>query len=83
MAFHTRPTEAYIKGLLGTDDAKPVTIISADALSSASHADLYYVAETLSALILQNSNDMDVAWLVLCGTFGVHQQHPVLYCPFL
>jgi hypothetical protein len=83
MAFHTRsahsaaPTEAYIAGILGTDGAEPVSVVSADGLASASRADLYYVADALKSLIAQNSHDMDVAWLVLCGTFVV-PRWPVL-----
>jgi len=60
---------AYIAGILGTEDV--IKVQTFDGVDSASRADLFYVADALKSLIAQNSSDMDVAWLVLCGMFGV------------
>jgi len=62
----------YIKeGILEPDDANPFKVQNFDGVDSASRADLFYVADALKSLIAQNSSDMDVGWLVLCGMFGV------------
>jgi len=71
MAARVPRVVEYIAGILGTDDAEPIKVQNFDGVDSASRADLFYVADALKSLIAQNSSDMDVAWLVLCGMFGV------------